>query len=161
MSLLRLLLVYEMRTQNMMMRNHRMAMFDAVAKPITFGIELCRATAPTALPMDHATEADDREPTGALQIPRWESCDHIADMRHRSRNVYPPTASQDRTRSLLNNSGHCFENCTGSRRGVDDSTISANLITSNSQMPSFRLVSITEPGLFQPTLEILETCQKA
>ena len=111
--------------------------------------------------MDHATEADDMEPTRALQIPRWESCDHIADMTHRSRNVYPPTASQDRTRSLLNNSDHCLENCTGSRSGVDDTTISANLITSNSQMPSFRLVSITEPGLFQPTLEILETCQKA
>ena len=40
-------------------------MFDAVAKPITSGIELCRATAPTALPMDHATEADDMEPIRA------------------------------------------------------------------------------------------------
>ena len=40
-------------------------MFDAVAKPITSGIELCRATAPTALPMDHATEADNMEPTRA------------------------------------------------------------------------------------------------
>ena len=50
----------------------------------------------------------------------------------RSRNVYPPTVSQDRIRSLLNNSGHCLENCTGSRSGVDDTTISANLITSNS-----------------------------
>ena len=37
-------------------------MFDAVAKLITSGIELCRATAPTALPMDYATEADDMEP---------------------------------------------------------------------------------------------------
>ena len=153
MSLLRLLLVYEMRTQNMMMRNHRMAMFDAVAKPITSGIELCRATAPTALPMDHATEADDREPTGALQIPRWESCDHIADMRHRSRNVYPPTASQGRTRSLLNHSGHCLENCTGSRSGVDRTTISANQTTSNfHKCHIMRLVSVTQPGLFQPTL---------
>ena len=50
----------------------------------------------------------------------------------RSRNVYPPTVSQDRIRSLLNNSGHCLENCTGSRSGVDDTTISANLTTSNS-----------------------------
>ena len=49
-------------------------------KPITSGIELCRAMAPTALSMDHATEADDMEPTRALQIPRWESCDHIAGM---------------------------------------------------------------------------------
>jgi hypothetical protein len=32
----------------------------------------------------------------------------------------------------INNSGHCLENCTGSRSGVDDTTISANLITSNS-----------------------------
>jgi hypothetical protein len=107
-------------------------MFDAVAKPITSGIELCRATAPTALPMDHATEADNMEPTKALRTPRWESCDHIADMTHRSRNVYPPTASPNRTRSILNNSGHCLENCTGSRLGVYDTTISANLITSNS-----------------------------
>ena len=62
-------------------------MFDAVAKPISSGIELCRATAPTALPMDHATEAGNMEPTRALQTPRWESCDHTADMTHRSRNV--------------------------------------------------------------------------
>ena len=40
-------------------------MFDAVAKPITSRIELCRATAPTALPMDHATEADNMEPNPA------------------------------------------------------------------------------------------------
>jgi len=41
-------------------------------KPITSGIELCRAMAPTALSMDHATEADGMEPTRALQLPRWE-----------------------------------------------------------------------------------------
>ena len=80
-------------------------MFDAVAKPITSGIELCRAMAPTALSMDHATEADDMEPTRALQIPRWESCDHIAGMIPRFRNIYPPTVSQNRSRPLLNNSG--------------------------------------------------------
>ena len=50
----------------------------------------------------------------------------------RSRNVYPPTVSHDKTRSILNNSGHCLEKCTGSRSGIDDTTISANLITSNS-----------------------------
>jgi hypothetical protein len=33
-------------------------MFDAVAKPTTSVIELCRATAPTALPIDRVTEAD-------------------------------------------------------------------------------------------------------
>ena len=38
-------------------------MFDAVAKPITSGIELCRANAPTALPTYYITEADDAEPT--------------------------------------------------------------------------------------------------
>jgi hypothetical protein len=86
---------------------------------ITPGIELCRATAPIALPMDHATdEADNMESTRALQTSRWESCDHIADMTHRSRNIYPPTASPNRTRSLLNNSDHCLENCTGSCSGV-------------------------------------------
>ena len=85
-----------------------------------------------AVPMDYASEADDMEPTRALQIPRWESCDHIADMIPRSRNVYPPTVSQDRTRSVLNNAGHCLENCTGSRSGVDDTTISANQTASNS-----------------------------
>ena len=47
-------------------------------------------------------------------------------------NVNPPTVSHDRTRSLLNNSGHCLENRTGSRSGVEDATISANLTTSNS-----------------------------
>ena len=107
--------------------------FDAVAKPITSGIELCRATAPTTLPMDYATEADDMEPTRALQIPRWKSCDHIADMIPRCRKFYPPTISQDRTRSILNNSCHCLENFTGSRSGVDNTTISANMITWNSR----------------------------
>ena len=62
----------------------------------------------------------------------WESCD-TADMIPRSRNVYPLTVSQDRTRSLLNNLGHCLENCTGFRSGVDHTTISANLTTSNSK----------------------------
>ena len=98
-------------------------MFDAVAKPITSGIELCGVSAPTALPMDYATEADDMGPTRASQIPRWESqhqshpqvapqftrpqplvskpCDHTADMIPRSMNVKPPTVSQDRTRPLF------------------------------------------------------------
>ena len=81
--------------------------------------------------MDHATEADNMEPTRALQTPRWESCDHIADMTHRSRIVYPPTASRNRTRSILKNSGHCLENCTGSRLEFEDATTSANSTTSN------------------------------
>ena len=59
-------------------------------------------------------------------------CDHTADTISRSMNVNPPTVSQDRTRSILNNPGHCLENCTGPRSGVDDITISANLTTSNS-----------------------------
>jgi len=53
-------------------------MFDAVAKLITSGIELCRASAPTALPMDYATEADDMGPTRVSQIPRRES-QHLSD----------------------------------------------------------------------------------
>ena len=48
-------------------------MFDAVAKPITSGIELCRANAPTALPTDYITETDDAEPTGISQIPQWQT----------------------------------------------------------------------------------------
>ena len=44
-------------------------------------------------------------------------CDHAADMIPQSMNANAPTVSQDRTRPLLNNSGHCFENCTGSRSG--------------------------------------------
>ena len=48
-------------------------MFDAVAKPITSGIELCRANAPTALPAGYATEADDTGPTGVSQIPQWQT----------------------------------------------------------------------------------------
>ena len=129
-------------------------MFNAVAKPIASRIELCRASAPTALPMDYASEADDIGPTGVSQISRRESqhqsdpqvapqftrpqplvskpCDHTADTISRFMNVNPPTVSQDRTRSLLNNSGHCLENRTGSRLGVADTTISANLTTSNS-----------------------------
>ena len=48
-------------------------MFDAVAKPITSGIELCRANAPTVLPTDYITEADDTGPTGVSQIPQWQT----------------------------------------------------------------------------------------
>jgi len=48
-------------------------MFDAVAKPITSGIELCRANAPTAIPTDYITEADDTGPTGVSQIPQWQT----------------------------------------------------------------------------------------
>ena len=56
-------------------------------------------------------------------------CDHTADTISRFMNVNPPTVSQDRTRSLLNNSGHYLENRIGSHSGVEDTTISANLIT--------------------------------
>ena len=118
------------RWADMWLRIIMRTMFDAVAKPITSGIELCRAMAPTALSMDHATEADEMEPTRALQIPRWESCDHIAGMIPRFRNIYPPTVSQNRSRPLLNNSGHCLEKGTGSRSGVEDTTIPDTLVTS-------------------------------
>ena len=103
---------------------------------------------------DTITEADNMGPTGASQIPQWESqhqcdpqvaprstwpqplvskpCDHTADTISRSMNANPPTVSQDWTRPLLNNSGHCLKNRTGSRSGVEDTTISANSTTSNS-----------------------------
>ena len=72
-------------------------------------------------------------------------------MTPRFRNIYLPTVSQNRSRPLLNNSGHCLEKGTGSRSGVEDTTIPDTLVTPIS-IPSFRQVSITEPGLFQPTL---------
>ena len=61
-----------------------------------------------------------------------EPCDHTTDTISRSTNVNPSTVSQDRTRPLLNNSGHCLENRTESRSGVEYATIAANLTTSNS-----------------------------
>ena len=104
--------------------------------------------------MDYATEADDMGPTGVSQIPRRESQhqsdpqvapqftrpqplvskprDHTADTISRFMNINPPTVSQDRTRPLFKNSGHCLENRTESRSGVEYATIAANLTTSNS-----------------------------
>jgi hypothetical protein len=146
--------MHVMNTVFILMKYSNYLKIDAVSKPITSGIELCRVSGPTILPMDYATEADDMGPTGVSQIPRRESqhqsdtqvasqckrpqplvskpCDHTADMIPRSVNANPPTVSQDRTRPLLNNSGHRFENCTGSRLRVDDTTISANSTISNS-----------------------------
>jgi hypothetical protein len=46
----------------------------------------------------------------------------------------------DRTRLLLNNSGHCLENCTGSRLEFEDATNSANSTASN---PSYRTQPIS------------------
>ena len=48
----------------------------------------------------------------------------------RFRNICPPTVSQNRSRPLLNNSGHCLEKGTGSRSGVEDTTIPDTLVTS-------------------------------
>ena len=64
-----------------------------------------------------------------------EPCDHTTDTISRSTNVNLSTVSQDRTRPLLNNSGHCLENCTGSRLEFEDATTSSNSTTSN---PSYR-----------------------
>ena len=64
-----------------------------------------------------------------------EPCDHTTDTGSRSTNVNPSTVSQDRTRPLLNNSGHCLKNCTGSRLEFEDGTTSSNLTTSN---PTYR-----------------------
>ena len=60
-----------------------------------------------------------------------EPCDHTTDTISRSTNVNPSTVSQDRTRPLLNNSGHCLENCTGSRSEFEDATALANSATYN------------------------------
>ena len=37
--------------------------FNCVAKSIMSGIKICKANAPTALPMDHAVEIHQTEPT--------------------------------------------------------------------------------------------------
>ena len=66
-----------------------------------------------------------------------EPCDHTTtDTISPSTNAKPSTVvSQDRTRLLLNNSGHCLENCTGFRVEFEDTTTFANSTTSN---PSYR-----------------------
>ena len=61
-------LVARSRWADWWMRIIMRTMFGEVAKPITSGIELYRASVPTALPMDYATEADDLGPTGVSQI---------------------------------------------------------------------------------------------
>ena len=48
-------------------------MSDVEAKPITSGIELCRANAPTVLQMDYAAEADEMGFIKVSQIPGWQS----------------------------------------------------------------------------------------
>jgi hypothetical protein len=65
---------------------------------------------------------------------------NVIDTISRSTNVNPSTVSQDRTQPLLNNSGHCLENCTGSRLEFEDATTSANSTTSN---PSYRIRPIS------------------
>ena len=110
------------------MRSIMRTMSDAVAKPITSGVELCRANASTVLPLDYAAEGDEMGSIGVSQLPGWESVhqshareaprvtqtqplvheprDHTTDAISRSTSVNPSTVSQDRTRPLLNNSGH-------------------------------------------------------
>ena len=81
-----------------------------------------------------------------------KQCDHTADTISQSMNVNPPTVSKDRTRPLLNNSGHCLGNRTGSRLGLQ---IQLSQVIQRHQIPqmsSFLPVLVTEPGLFQPTL---------
>ena len=65
--------MYVMNTVFILIKYSHYIKIDAVAKPITSGIELCRVSGPTILPMDYATEADDMGPTGVSQIPRRES----------------------------------------------------------------------------------------
>ena len=65
--------MHVMNTVFILMKYSHYIKIDAVAKPITPEIELCRPSAPTALLMDYATEADEMGPTGVSQIPRRES----------------------------------------------------------------------------------------
>ena len=51
------------------MRSIMRTMSDVEAKPITSGIELCRANAPTVLQMDYAAEADEMGFIKVSQIP--------------------------------------------------------------------------------------------
>ena len=75
---------------------------------------------------------------------------YVNNSQYTIMNVNPPTVSQDRTRSHLNNSGHCLENRTGSSSRVEDTTISADLTKSNSTNAILSTVFVTEPGPFQP-----------
>ena len=97
---------------------------------IISGIRICKASAPTALPMDHAadiingahleysqTPRDDTSNQGELQevpnhstsqSPMRDLYNHIMDETiSPSSNVDPSTASDIRTRPTSNNSGHC------------------------------------------------------
>ena len=111
--------MHVMNTVFILMKYSHYIKIDAVAKPITSGIELCRVSGPTILPMDYATEADDMGPTGVSQIPRRESqhqsdtqvasqckrpqplvskpCDQTADTISRFMNVNSPTVSREKS----------------------------------------------------------------
>ena len=111
------------------MRIFQRNVFNCVAKAIMSGIRICKANAPTALPMDHAVEILQMEPTRSypkrirpdtpkqrdLQLPRNQSPPsfHLRDLSNHqmdamtstSSNANPSTVSDVRPRPISNNLG--------------------------------------------------------
>ena len=119
------------------MRIFQRNVFNCVAKAIMSGIRICKANAPTALPMDHAVEILQMESTLSypervqpdtpelrdIQHPRNQppSPVHLRDLSNHpmdamiptSSNANPSTASDVRSRPISNNPGRCSEHNSG------------------------------------------------
>ena len=120
------------------MRIFQRNVFNCVAKIIMSGIRICKANAPTALPMDHALGILQMEPTLSypervqpdtpelrnIQHPRNQppSLVHLRNLSTHPMdaiiptpsNANPSTASDVRPRPISNNSGRCSEHNSGS-----------------------------------------------
>ena len=119
------------------MRIFQRNVFNCVAKAIMSGIRICKANASTALPMDHAVEILQMEPTWSypervqLDTPELRDLQHSRNQRPppvhlrdlsihpmdaiipTSSNANPSTASDVRSRPISNNAGRCSEHNTG------------------------------------------------
>ena len=99
--------------------------FNCVAKSIMSGIKICKANAPTALPMDHTAEIHQTEPTwnyshlAYVDPPRMvdlhpsnlnpNTNDTMGTMISTTLNTDPLTYSDVRPRLTSNNSSRCSE----------------------------------------------------
>ena len=99
--------------------------FNCVAKSIMSGIKICKANAPTALPMDHTAEIHQTEPTwnyshlAYVDPPRMvdlhpsnlnpNTNDTMGTMISTTLNTDPMTSSDVRPRLTSNNSSRCSE----------------------------------------------------
>jgi len=105
--------------------------FNCVAKSIMSGIKICKANAPTALPMDHTAEIHQTEPTwnyshlAYVDPPRMVDL-HTSNLNPNTNdtmgttisttlNTDPLTPSDVRTRLTSNNSSRCSELNSGPR----------------------------------------------